>query len=242
MRSANVMNERHQPADSLDYFPTPPWATRALLHEVLLPRQNVWFPLSEKTALDPCCGGGHMVAPLQEVFRLVEFSDVHDWGINPPIRDFTFESRNSLEADGRAVPDWLFVNPPFNIAQSFFDTALKIAREGVAFFVRVSWLSGQERYNLIYRDNPPSYVVHFAERVSLMGGVWDPELSSATDYVWLVWVDAVPPQPPIWLRPGMEKTYTKISDMVLATPGEAKRRLAERKAEEKRRQAEKAGA
>jgi hypothetical protein len=40
----------------------------------------------------------------------------------------------------------------------------------------------------------------------------------------------------------MEKTYTKISDMVLATPGEAKRRLAERKAEEKRRQAEKAGA
>ncbi|WP_375591030.1 SAM-dependent DNA methyltransferase [Hoeflea alexandrii] len=241
MRSANVMNERHQAADSLDYFPTPPWATRALLREVLLPRQNVLFPLSEKTALDPCCGGGHMVAPLQEVFRLVEFSDVHDWGINPPIRDFTFESRNSLEADGRAVPDWLFVNPPFNIAQSFFDTALKIAREGVAFFVRVSWLSGQERYNLIYRDTPPSYVVHFAERVSLMGGVWDPELSSATDYVWLVWVDGVPPQPPIWLRPGMEKTYTRISDMVLATPGEAKRRLAERKAEEKRRQAEKAG-
>ncbi len=37
MRSANVMNERHQAADSLDYFPTPPWATRALISEVLSP-------------------------------------------------------------------------------------------------------------------------------------------------------------------------------------------------------------
>lgn len=242
MSTAHVMNQRHQAADSLDYFPTPPWATRAMLHEILIPRQNFWFPIAEMTALDPCCGGGHMVVPLREVFRQVEFSDVHDWGFNPPIRDFTFESRASLEADGRIVPDWLFVNPPFNIAQSFFDTALKIARKGVAFFVRVSWLSGQERYRLIYRDTPPTYVVHFAERVSLMEGVWDPELSSATDYVWLAWVDGVPPQPPIWLRPGMEQTYTKLSDMALATPGEAKRRLAKRKEEAARMATEKVGA
>lgn len=231
MRSANVMNERHQAADSLDYFPTPPWATRAMLYEVLISRQNFWFPLAEMSALDPCCGGGHMVVPLREVFNQVEFADVHDWGFHPPIRDFTFETSFSLESDGRIVPDWIFCNPPFNIAQIFLDRALNIARTGVAFFVRVSWLSGQERYNVIYRDNPPSYVVHFAERVSLMEGVWDPDLSSATDYVWLAWVKGMPPQPPIWLRPGMEKTYTRTSDMVLATPGEAKRRLARRKAE-----------
>lgn len=240
MRSANVMNERHQEADSLDYFPTPPWATRAFIWEVLtrLPGRS----LSEMTALDPCCGGGHMVLPLREVFEKVEFSDVHDWGFNPPIRDFTFETAGSLQEDGRIVPDWIFCNPPFNIAQAFFDRALRIAKSGLAFFVRSSWLSGQERYHLVYRDTPPTFVIHFAERVSLMEGVWDPELSSATDYVWLVWVVGMAPQPPIWLRPGMEKTYTKTSDMALATPGEAKRRLTKRKEEAARRAAEQAGA
>lgn len=241
MRKANVMNERNQAADSLDYFPTPPWATRALLHEVLLPL-DFWVPLSEQTALDPCVGGGHMIAALREVFGHVDFSDVHDWGINPPIRDFTFETVKTLEADGLTQPDWVFCNPPFNIADVFFERSLAIAQIGFAFFVRVSWLSGQERYNQIYRDNKPTFVIHFAERVALIEGVWDPEASTATDYVWLVWIAGHAPQPPIWLRPGMQATYTVTADMALATPGEAKRRLAERKAEEKRRQAEKAGA
>ncbi len=242
MRSPNVMNERHQAAESLDYFPTPPWATRALLHEVLLPRQNFWFPLSELSALDPCVGGGHMLPPLREVFEHVEFSDVHDWGINPPIRDFTFETVKALEGDGRRVPDWIFCNPPFNIAEVFFEKALTIARMGFAFFVRVSWLSGQKRYNIVFRHNPPTFVVHFAERVALIEGAWDPEASSATDYVWLVWIIGAEPQPPIWLRPGMQDTYTVAADMALASPGEAKRRLAKRKEEAARLAAEQASA
>tara|TARA_R110002020_G_scaffold34066_35_gene103981 strand:- start:12618 stop:13343 length:726 start_codon:yes stop_codon:yes gene_type:complete len=241
MLSPNVINQRHQAADSLDYFPTPPWATRALLHEVLLPL-NFWVPLSEQTALDPCVGGGHMLPPLREVFGRVDFCDVHDWGINPPIRDFTFETVKTLEADGLSRPDWIFCNPPFNIATAFFERALAVARCGFAFIVRSSWLSGQERYNLVYRDNPPTFVIHFAERVAMIEGGWDPEASTATDYIWLVWIAGMAPRPPIWLRPGMQAKYTVAADMALATPGEAKRRLAERKLEEKRRQAEKAGA
>jgi hypothetical protein len=30
-----VMAQRREPPDSLDYFPTPPWATRALFRHVL---------------------------------------------------------------------------------------------------------------------------------------------------------------------------------------------------------------
>lgn len=246
MRASNVMNSRHHPSDSLDYFPTPPWATRAVLHELLIPRQNFWFPLSDLVALDPCAGGGHIAAPLREVFEQVEISDVFDWGINPPIRDFTFETLATLEADGRARPDWIFCNPPFKIAQVFLERALSIARMGCAFFVRTGWLSGQERYDQVYRDNPPTFVVHFAERVSLMEGVWDPECRGATDYVWLIWIDGIAPQPPVWLRPGMEAKYTRAADAALATPGEAKRRLDEKKKKAKeeaeRRALEQAGA
>lgn len=229
MANPHLMNQRHQAAESLDYFPTPPWATRAMLHEVLLPlRLNL--PLTACVARDPCVGGGHMLPPLQEVFKQVDFSDVHDWGINPPIRDFTFESIDSLQADGETRPDWIFCNPPFNIAQQFFEAALKIARRGFAFLVRVSWLSGQERYNMIYRHHKPTFVVHFAERVALIEGVWDPEASTATDYVWVIWINGWVAQPPIWLRPGMQDKYTLMADLALATPGEAKRRLAAKKA------------
>lgn len=230
MRASNVMNSRHHPSDSLDYFPTPPWATRAVLHELIIPTFSMkWFQLSDLIALDPCAGGGHMAAPLREVFEQVEISDVFDWGINPPIRDFTFETIDTLAADGRARPDWIFCNPPFKIAQVFLDRALAIASMGCAFFVRTGWLSGQERYDLVYGPNPPTFVVHFAERVSLIEKAWDPECRGATDYVWLIWIAGMAPQPPVWLRPGMEEKYTRAADMALASPGEAKRRLDEKK-------------
>jgi hypothetical protein len=35
----SVMAGRREPPDALDFFPTPPWATRALLYDVLLPRR-----------------------------------------------------------------------------------------------------------------------------------------------------------------------------------------------------------
>jgi hypothetical protein len=56
----SVMGSRQEPADSIDFFPTPPWATRALMKEVLpecLPGSG-W---SENWKIwEPACGEGHM--------------------------------------------------------------------------------------------------------------------------------------------------------------------------------------
>ncbi len=180
-----------------------------------------------------------MVAPLREIFGQVEFADVHDWGFNPPIRDFTFESIASLKRDGRIVPDWIVTNPPFNVALAFFETALRIARVGVAFFVRSSWLSGRERYAKIYRDHPPTFVVHFAERVALIEGVWDPEASSATDYVWLVWAAACRRSADLAAAGHGEDLHAGVRHGPRHA-GEAKRRNLERKKEAARQAAEKA--
>ncbi len=92
---------------------------------------------------------------------------------------------------------------------------------------------------MIYRHHRPTFVVHFAERVAMIEGAWDPEASSATDYVWLIWIHGWVPQPPVWLRPGMQDTYTRTADMALASPGEAKRRR-ERKKHAERQAAEQA--
>ena len=59
-----VMAQRVEAKDSLDDFPTPPWATRALL-EHIIERGGYTNTL---TCLEPACGAGHMAKVLKEYF------------------------------------------------------------------------------------------------------------------------------------------------------------------------------
>lgn len=230
-QSPNSMEQRRHPKGSLDYFPTPPWATRALLYELLSRQEG---PLKTLSARDPAVGGGHMIEPLREAFGSVDFSDVHDWGIAPPIRDFTFETRDTLIADGLAIPDWIITNPPFEIAPVFFEKAYAIASRGVALLLRLGWIAGQDRYRQVFGPTPPTYVCPFAERVAMIEGAWDPEASTATDYVWFVWSKPAPEfQWGSMLKhfpPGMQDRYSLFKDEALAERGEAARRLKAKKA------------
>lgn len=53
-----VMAQRVEAHDSLDHFPTPPWATRALCEHVI--------ELRGRTVWEPACGEGYMAKPLKE--------------------------------------------------------------------------------------------------------------------------------------------------------------------------------
>src|SRR4029450_11125126 len=55
-----VMAQRAELKNSLDDFPTPPWATRALLEHVIVGRRT----LNAMTCLEPACGRGHMAVAL----------------------------------------------------------------------------------------------------------------------------------------------------------------------------------
>lgn len=64
---------------TLNLFPTPPFATRALMEDVLLrPAQSIELGMN---CWDPCCGRGHMTIPLREYFDTVFASDIHDWAM-----------------------------------------------------------------------------------------------------------------------------------------------------------------
>ena len=58
------MAQRVEPEDSLDDFPTPPWATRALLTHIINNER-----LSKLTCLEPACNRGFMSEPLKEFFK-----------------------------------------------------------------------------------------------------------------------------------------------------------------------------
>lgn len=121
-----VMAQRTEPHDSLDFFPTPPWATRALCEYVL--------GLAGCIAWDPACGRGDMVRPLQEYALAVAGSDVHDYGVGFPIHDFLMP----FLPDGIGHVEWIITNPPFRLGERFLRRALDVADRGVAMLDRTA--------------------------------------------------------------------------------------------------------
>lgn len=222
-----VMAGRNPGADGLDFFPTPPWATRALVHEILAPRG--WADPG-MSCWDPACGAGHMARPLAEFFNFVRASDIADYGYGDR-RDLDFTGER-LQWDWQA--DWIITNPPFVMAQEFLNSAMHLARVGVALLVRLQWLEGVDRYNTIFgAGRRPVLVCPFAERVAMIEGAYDPDASSATAYAWFVWRrrarTAADDTGVRWIPPGSKACWTRPQDMDFAMPGEAARRRAEKK-------------
>ncbi|MDT0509259.1 hypothetical protein [Novosphingobium sp. MMS21-SN21R] len=168
-----VMAQRVEPRDSLDDFPTPPWATRALLEHVI--RGSV----KDFSCLEPACGRGYMARPLSEYFREVVAQD---------IADYEFGSiQNYLDCVQNREWDWIITNPPFRLAEDFIMKALDECKKGCAFLVRTTFLESIGRFNRIFSLNPPSVFAQFVERVPMVKGRLDPKATTATGYCWLVW-------------------------------------------------------
>ncbi len=199
-----IMGSRAEPDDSLDYFPTPPWATRALFERVL-PHLGV---RRVPSAWEPACGEGHIAEVLREYVDIVHASDIFDYGYGE-VRDFLAYGM----ADAPLV-DWIITNPPFgNHALAFVEHALKLAGDGVAMFFRSQWaVEGIERYERLFRDRPPTLCAFFVERVPLAKGRWDPDGATATAYCWLVWMPRERPLPPYWIPPGCREALTRADD------------------------------
>lgn len=172
------MQRRVEAHDSLDDFPTPPWATRALCEWL---SKNGSQPLDLFSCREPAANRGHMVRPLSEYFRSVEASDVHDYGAGYPVEDYLFGPM-----PGQV--DWTITNPPFRLAEQFIERALASSEQGVAVITRSAFLEGIGRYGRLFARTPPSHVLQFTERVVMHKGRLAPEGSSATAYVWLVWM------------------------------------------------------
>ena len=163
---------------SLDDYPTPPWATRALLEKVQLFRPG----MNTYTCWEPACNRGAMSRVLKEYFRDVWSSDIEDYGYGTT---HDFLNRNGI--GGSHKPDWIITNPPFQLAENFISEANIWARKGVAMLVRTQFLEGKGRYERLFAVNPPSAIAQFAERVPMFQGRLDEKGSTATAYCWLVW-------------------------------------------------------
>jgi hypothetical protein len=172
------MQQRSEPHDSLDDFPTPPWATRALCEQL----RTRGHALDNQSCREPAANRGHMVKPLGEYFDFVVASDVHNYGTDFQVRDYLF----GLPADWEPT-DWTVTNPPFKLAEQFIERALDLSRVGCAVLLRSAFLEGVGRFERLFASRPPSLVLQFSERVVMHKGKLAPDGSTATAYCWLVW-------------------------------------------------------
>lgn len=182
------MAQRVEPRDSLDHFPTPPWATRALCEWLLaqgydLPRLRAW---------EPACGCGAMVRPLREYFAEVRASDVADYGWRHEVADFLADLSvaDSATLSPTVWPgaDFIITNPPFTSGEDFAKRAVERAKIGAAMLVRTVFLESVGRHRNLFSKTPPSHVLIFSERVPMVKGRLERTASTATSYSWLLWL------------------------------------------------------
>lgn len=212
-----VMAQRHEAHDSLDDFPTQPWATRALIKHVIWPRLGVFDPPAHTKTLhawEPACNRGHMVKPLREFFKSVHASDIHDYSAEWPdqerVVDFLFPGSESPHQAAVGV-DWIITNPPFRLASEFIRRAFELRPRGVAVIVRTAFLESVGRYEELFSKNPPSFVAQFTERVPMVKGRLTTTGSTATAYCWLVWMEGEEGTQFCWIPP-CRKNLERASD------------------------------
>jgi hypothetical protein len=165
-RNLFVEHRRDHSHAGLDNFPTPGWATRALLEYVI--------PDAYGTVLEPAAGAGHMVRVLEQYGWDVTAQDI-------------IGGKDFLGQMPRSSFDWVITNPPFFIAEEFIHQAFRFARSGVAMLTRINFLESIGRFERLFKDFPPAQVAVFSERIGFQYGTTAPDIPTAVAHAWLVW-------------------------------------------------------
>lgn len=166
MATANT--QRNANALVSDLYTTPHWATAALLK-----REKF-----KGLLCDAGCGKGDISKVLISHGYKSEGVDLYDWGWGTP-------NINFLDHETK-YPN-VISNPPFTLLSEFINHALSLAESKVAIFARINALETKGRFESIYKDNPPTKIYLFVNRVKCLKGGHDDGSGSAVLYCWMIW-------------------------------------------------------
>ena len=151
-----------------DFFPTPPWATFALIDNEKFSGE-IW---------ECACGDGSMSRVLKQTGQPVRSSDLYDRGYGEVGVDFLHATRTA---------DNIVTNPPYNCAEGFVASGFRLANRKFALLLRLAFLEGANRANTIFFKMPPARVWVFSERITFYPSGVEPKGSGTTAYAWFVW-------------------------------------------------------
>ena len=173
-----------------DFFPTPPWATFALLDNEVF-TGDIW---------ECACGDGSMSRVMEESNHKVISSDLFDRGYGESGVDFL---DNDLTADN------IVTNPPYNAAEAFVRAGIEKSNKKMALLLRLAFLEGANRARTIFTECPPSRVWVFSERITFYPKGAARQSSGTTAYAWFVWDKAADQGTQLqWFKPGYKKRFS----------------------------------
>lgn len=173
-----------------DFFPTPAWATHALIENEAF-EGEIW---------ESACGDGAMSKVLEKTGRPVRSSDLYERGYGEAGIDF-------LASD--QIADNIVTNPPYNAAEAFVRNGVRLSRRKFALLLRLAFLEGANRANTIFAETPPSRVWVFSERITFYPAGAVRQGSGTTAYAWFVWDKDAPSGTELkWFKPGYKARFS----------------------------------
>lgn len=187
----NSYDKKHKERDALDYYSTPSMEVTNILNILNL-------DLSNTIILEPCCGGGHMYKGIQDYITKDNYPDaIIATDIAERASQYQFPHETGIQydflSDDYKLPidthiDYIIMNPPYSTIEPFTIRALEIAKKGVLMLGRLQFLEGKNRYKNILKDNPPTDVYIYIDRIKCYkNGEETDKSSSAQAYAWFYW-------------------------------------------------------
>ena len=172
MRALNLTNNSTEnKRRELDFYPTPPEVTHALMCFLKLKPQSMW---------EPACGNGAMAEVLKTHGHNVLSTDLRETGYGTSKLDFLVEKREC---------DAIITNPPFSISEEFIRHALS-QTEIVAMLLKSQYWHAKKRVAL-FNESPPAYVLPLSWRPDFLGEERrnkDKKNSPVMEVCWTVWL------------------------------------------------------
>jgi len=181
--------KRFADLNGADFFPTPAWATHALIDNEDF-EGDIW---------ESACGNGAMSKVLEQTGQSVISSDLYDRGYGDAGVDFLSPVRRANN---------IITNPPYNAAEGFVRAGLQAADSKFALLLRLAFLEGSNRQRTIFTEAPPSRVWVFSERITFYPAGAVQKGSGTTAYAWFVWDKSASSATELkWLKPGYKARY-----------------------------------
>ena len=185
-------DKNHKEREALDYYSTPIEEVKNILNTMNL-------NLDSTTILEPCCGGGHMVQGIinyccskydSKLWKLLATDIKNRKSI---LREDSYKAGADYDFLSDDYPycddiDYIIMNPPYTVIEPFVMKSLGIAEKGVLMLGRLQFLEGQNRYENIFKNFPPTDVYVYVDRICCYkNGDTTIKQSSAQAYAWFYW-------------------------------------------------------
>jgi hypothetical protein len=163
LTNSSLKNKRR----SLDFYPTPPTVTWALLNFLNLPLNYlIW---------EPACGTMEMVNVIREYGYKCYATDIISG------TDFLKTSSEGVKFDA------IITNPPFAESENFIKHAIALAPT-VAMLVKSQYWHSKKR-SVLFESNPPTYILPLTWRPDFMNG--ERGGAPTMEVLWTVWIRGV---------------------------------------------------